>query len=159
MTYSYNRIVRKVCLALMMLSLAACNRGTENKEEVKQAVIDHLATRGFAVKPTPEMPKPSMTVDITSVTFNGEHAEAVAAISVPGGPAGSAMSIPYKLDRQNGKWVVNAPAGGHPGAATPPEGINPHGSGGPENPHGGMAPSGGGSSVPSPDSLPPVKKK
>ena len=133
-----------------MLSLAACNRGADTKEAVRQAVIDHLAARQFNM--------PGMSVEVTSVQFSGDHADAVVSIAPKGGPAGAGMSMPYKLERKDGKWVVAAGSGSpHPGAGMPGSGMPA----GMPNPHGGaMAPPAGGNrGVPSPDELPPVGKK
>jgi hypothetical protein len=155
--------MRTVCVALAMLSLAACHRGGETKEAVRQGVIDYLATKGFNM--------PGMSVDVTSVQFNGSHADAVVSIAPKGAPAGAGITMPYKLEQKDGKWVVTASTGGpHPGAGMPgsggagggmPGGANPHGGmpmgGG--NPHDGMAaPAGGNPNMPSPNDLPPVKK-
>lgn len=151
---AYNRIVRKGCIALaMMLCLTACHHGLDNnKEAVRQGVVDYLATKGFNVQ--------GMTVTLSSVKFDGQHAEAMVSISPKGGPSAAGMMLSYKLDQNGGKWVVTGPAGGHPGSEMPAGGANPHGGGAPsgDNPHGGMAPAGGGA-VPAPEDLPPVKKK
>jgi hypothetical protein len=120
-----------------MLSLAACNRGLETKEAVRQGVIDHLAARQFNM--------PGMSVEVSSVKFNGSHADAVVSIAPKGGAAGSGMTMPYQLERKDGKWVVlggsgSPHPGGMPGSAMP-------------------APGGGNRGVPSPDDLPPAGKK
>ena len=123
-----------------MLSLAACNRGADTKEAVRQAVIDHLAARQFNM--------PGMSVEVTSVQFNGAHADATVSIAPKGGPAGAGMTMPYKLERQGGKWVVMGGSGSpHPGAGMPGSGMPP----GMSNPHGGA--------MPSPEDLPPAGKK
>ena len=137
----------------MMLSLAACHRGLDNnKEAVRQGVLDYLANKGFNIS--------GMSVDLTSVTFNGTHADAVVSFAPKGGPKEAGMVMPYRLEQNGGKWVVTASAGTHPGASPAGDGTNPHGGAMPpgDNPHGGMAPAGGGS-VPAPEDLPPVKKK
>jgi len=143
----------------MLLSLAACNRGTQSKEAVRQAVIDRLNARGLNVG--------GMNVEITSVQFNGDEADATVSITPKGGPSGNGMSMPYHLRRQSGKWVVTGTnnTGGNPhgaGSAVPdtvPE--NPHGGAmpGAENPHGGSMAPGGDSRMPSPEDLPPAGKK
>jgi hypothetical protein len=136
---------------LLVLSLAACNRGTQNKDAVRQGVIDHLAAVGLNVS--------GMTVDVTSVQFNGDHADASVSITPKNGPAGGGgMATVYTLEQKSGKWVVTGrkDAGGSPhgGGAMPPAGSSPHGQGAPA----GAAPSGG-SAMPSPEDLPPTKKK
>jgi hypothetical protein len=103
-------------------------------------------------------------VDLTAVQFNGGHADATVAFTPKGGPAGSGMSMRYQLEQQGSKWVVTgrqntgAPhgAGGDPAAQPPAE--NPHGGMG-EPPAAGGASGSSGSSMPSPQDLPPVKKK
>jgi hypothetical protein len=130
-----------------MLSLAACHRGSEDKDAVRQGIIDHLTAVGMNL--------PGMTVEVKSVQFNGTHADAVVSITPKGGPAGAGMSMPYKLEQKDGKWVVTGTTP-HPGA-TVPAGDNPHGGGG--MPPAGANPHGAGGGMPSPDDLPPVKKK
>lgn len=136
---------------LLLLSLAACNRGNQSKDAVRQGVIDHLSAVGLNVS--------GMTVEITSVQFNGEHADASVTISPKSGPAGAGMATVYSLEQKSGKWVVTGrkDAGGSPhgGGAVPPAGANPHGGGAPPS----AAPGGGGAAMPSPEDLPPTKKK
>jgi len=143
--------VRIIWAAGLVLCLAACNRGNGSKEEVRQGIIDFVAARGLNIK--------GMTVDVTSVQFNGSHAEATVEFTPKGGPAGNGMSMRYQLEQQGGKWVVTGRKD-----AGPPHGGGGMPSGGQpamENPHGGMVgapPAGGGSAMPSPQDLPPVTK-
>lgn len=96
-----------------------------------------------------------MNVDLTSVQFNGDHAEAAVSITARGGPAGSGMNTVYSLEQKGGKWQVTGrkDAGGvpHGGGATP--GANPHGGGAMPPP-----PANGGK-MPSPEDLPPASTK
>lgn len=100
----------------------------------------------------------AMDVQVTSVTFSGNEADASVSISPKGTPGGG-MSMNYHLEQNGAKWVVKGrkDAGGTPhggGAVTP--GAMPGG----ENPHGAMAPGAtGGGKMPSPDDLPPSGKK
>jgi hypothetical protein len=146
----YNLGVRIVSIVLALLSLAACNRGTQSKEAVRQAVIERLGAHGLNVS--------GMNVDVTSVQFNGSQADAVVSITPKGGPSGNGMSMGYHLEQQNGKWTVTGTkdTGGTPhgaGAAAP--GVMPGG----ENPHGGAMAPAGGSNMPAPEDLPPAGKK
>jgi hypothetical protein len=147
---SYNREVRIASLLLVLLSLAACNRGNQSKDAVRQGVLDYLASKGLNMA--------GMTVDVTSVQFAGERAEANVSITAKGGTAGTGMTPVYILEQKNGKWAVTgrketgeAPHGAAPAAA------------GPENPHGGTTPPGAmpgaGGKMPSPEDLPPTGKK
>ena len=142
------------------MSLAACNRGSQSKEAVRQAVIDRLNAHGLNVA--------GMNVEVTSVKFDGNQADATVSITPKGGPSGNGMTMPYHLEQHSGKWVVTGTnsTGANPHGAgsaipgTPPE--NPHGGAmpGAENPHGGAAmPSGGDGRMPSPEDLPPAHPK
>jgi hypothetical protein len=128
-------------LVMAALLLAACNRASQNTEAVKQGVLNHLSkTAGLNVN--------SMTVEISSVTFRDNEADAQVSIRPKNSndPANS-MSMKYTLERKGSEWVVKGRAGG---------GGNPHGgsmpSGDAANPHGGGAMTPGGDSA---SQLPP----
>jgi hypothetical protein len=148
-TLRYNQEVRIVWASALILCLAACNRGNTNKEAVRQGVIDFVASRGLNVQ--------GMNVALTTVQFNGNHADATVEFTPKGGAQGSGMSMQYQLEQQGSKWVVTgrrdmgAPHGGNGAAPGQMPADNPHGATG--------APAGGGSAMPSPHDLPPVKKK
>jgi hypothetical protein len=155
-------MVRIIWALALVVCLAACNRGNTNKEAVRQGVVDFVAGRGLNVQ--------GMDVTVTSVQFNGDHADAVVEFTPKGGAAGSGMSMNYQLEQRSGKWVVTGrrDAGSpHGGGAIPGGQANPHGGGampggGMENPHGGAMgapPAGGSTPMPAPQDLPPVKKK
>jgi hypothetical protein len=136
--------VRLCPLLLLILSLAACNRGAPNNEALRQAVIDRMAQKGVG----------GVDVAITSVKMNGSEADVVASITPKGGSPANAMSMPYRVQQQGGKWVVvgTQESSPHGGAAVPA----------PANPHGGAVPEaapGGAGKMPSPEDLPPTKKK
>ncbi len=150
--------MRTAVLVLLALSLA-CNRGTHSNEAVRQGIIDHLANRaGLNVK--------GMDVAVTSVDYKGNEADATVSITPKGGSPGQGMSMKYHLQQQGNQWVVtgrqDAPGSPH-GAGAMPGAANPHGAGAPpaETPQSGMTPPPGGSGgkMPSPEDLPPVKKK
>jgi hypothetical protein len=105
--------VKLIALLATVLVLAGCSRGVENKEAVRQAVMDYLAKRT-------NLNMGSMTVEVTSVTFKGNEADATVAFAPKGSGAGSGMSLRYILERQGNRWVVKgrAGAGGH-GAGMP----------------------------------------
>jgi len=65
-----------------------------------------------------------MDVDVTSVNFKGEEAEATVAFRAKGSPAGSGLEMRYTLEQKSGKWVVKdkAEASGNPHGA-PPAGM------------------------------------
>ncbi len=147
---SYNREVRIASLLLILLSLAACNRGSQSKDAVRQGVLDYLSSKGLNMG--------GMNVDVTAVKFEGDRAEASVSITAKGGAPGTGMSPVYILEQKSGKWAVTghketgeAPHGGAPAVA--PGAANPHGGAMP----GAAAPGSGG--MPSPEDLPPTGKK
>ena len=146
-----------------MISLAACNRGVQSgvqsNDAVRQGVLDHLAEQ----KGKTGLNLAGMDVEVKSVQFNGNEADAATLITPKGGNPAAGMSINYHLQQQGGKWVVVGRQDQH-GAVARPDGPSPHGGGAPPeaaNPHGGgmAAPGGGGSKMPSPDDLPPTGNK
>jgi len=109
----------------------------------------------------------AMDVEVTSVTFNGNQAEASVSITPKGTPGGG-MSVNYHLEQEGSKWIVKGrkDAGGSPhgAGAMPASGgaENPHGGGAMPsgaNPHGAMTPDAGAGKMPSPEDLPPSGKK
>src|SRR5258708_5359655 len=108
---------------LVMGAGAACKRNIDNQEAVRQAVIDYLAKRS-------NLNVSAMNVDVTSVTFRSNEADAVVAITARGAAPGQPMSMRYTLERQGDHWAVKgkADAGGSPhgaGAANPPRAVQP----------------------------------
>ena len=123
-----------------MVCLAGCNRGVQNKDAVRQGVLDHLAQVQLNVA--------SMNVEVTSVQFNGNQAEATVSFSPKGGNAAQGMSMSYKLEQKDGRWVVM----GRKDASASPHGGMPPAAPATENPHGGGR-------MPSPEDLPPAGQK
>ena len=152
-------MVRLIYPLLLIACLAGCQHGGgNNADAVRQAVIDRLTKGGYNVS--------GMDIKVASVKFNGDQADATVTMTPKGQAGAPPMTIPYHLERQNGKWVASlAKSSTHGGAADPGmAGTNPHGGAMPPapagggNPHGGMAPAGS-SSMPSPQDLPPATKK
>jgi hypothetical protein len=140
-----------------MISLAACNRGgLQSNDAVRQGVLDHLADSQAKTS----LNLAGMDVEIKSVQYNGNEADAAVSITPKGGNPAAGMSINYHLKQQGGKWVVVGRQDQH-GAVAAPDATNPHG-GGMAAPGGGggmAAPGAGGAKMPSPDDLPPTGKK
>ena len=147
----YNRYVRIISALLLSLCLAACNRGVENREAVRQSIADHL--KGMPVN-----------VELNSVQFNGNQATAEVTI-IPKTAPEQKISMSYKLEQQGGKWAVvgrGESGSPHGGGAMP--GAMPGGVPAAENPHGGGMPMPGGPAssggkMPSPENLPPAGVK
>jgi hypothetical protein len=90
----------------------------------------------------------SMNVEVTSVQFNGNQAEATVSFYPKGGNAAQGMSMQYQLELKDGRWVVM----GRKDAGSSPHGGMPPAAPGMENPHGG-------GKMPSPEDLPPAGQK
>jgi len=116
-----------VPIALLLCSLAACNRANQSKEAIRQAVIDHISSKVNVA---------AMDVDVTSVTFKGQEADATVSFRVKGANSGTPMEMPYTLEQKGGKWVVKDKGGvssphgamANPGGAALPPGhptVNP----------------------------------
>ncbi len=107
--------MKAVALVLAALALAACNRGMENKEAVRQGIIDYLANRK-------NLNVASMNVEVSSVTFKGNEAEATVSFAPKEG-GGQGMTMRYVLEKQGGRWVVKGRGDsgqGHGGAMPMP---------------------------------------
>ena len=149
--------MRLLSSLVLIVCLVGCQHGGPNDTgAVRQAVIDRLAKAGYNIA--------GMDIQVASVKFSGEQADATISLIAKGQTGVPPMSLPYHLERQSGKWVVTglAKGGTHGGAADPNAATNPHGgamppAAGADNPHGGMAPASG--SMPSPKDLPPATKK
>ena len=143
--------MRIASLLLAVLCLAGCNRGGQNKDAVRQGVLDYLSGRK-------DLNIGSMDVEVTAVQFNGNKADATVSFAPKGVSGSQGMTMRYQLEQQGDRWaVVGRQDSGHAGAVAPGA-ANPHGGGalpeGAENPHGG-----GGPKMPSPEDLPPAGGK
>jgi len=149
--------VRLISSLLLIFCLAGCQHGGQkDTEAVRQAIVDRLVKN--------KMDPSAMDIKVTSVQFNGDQAEAEVMVGVKGKGDASSMPLHYHLERKNNQWVANLAAGSsHGGAADPNAGAaDPHGGAMPpasDSPHGGATSPGGAGNMPSPQDLPPVKKK
>ena len=80
---------------------------------MKQAVLDYLKSRGNI-----GLNMDAMDIQVSTVSFREKEADAKVEFVPKGGPAGSGMSMSYKLERDGDKWVVKSKAmSGVPGGA------------------------------------------
>jgi hypothetical protein len=109
-----------------LLVLLACSADIQNKEAVKSGIVKHLSERKNL-----DLDMSAMNVEVTSVTFRKDEAEAVISFAPKGAPAAQGMSMKYTLERKGNEWAVKgrAAAGGmgHGGAAAPAAGELPPG--------------------------------
>jgi len=114
---------------IFTLLLAACARkNIENKDAIRQAVVEYLSARQAQTG----LDMSTMDVNVLAMTFERDTARATVEFRVKNSEAG--MQLNYTLDRKGDKWVVQArqdTGQGH-GVVTPPEGsvgVSPTGSG------------------------------
>jgi hypothetical protein len=100
--------------ALFALVMGGCNRGLESTEAVRQAILDHLSKRGT-------VNLNSMQVDVVSVSFRQNEADAVVSFRPKGSEGGPGMTMNYTLEKQGNHWAVKGRAD---------SGGSPHGAGG-----------------------------
>jgi hypothetical protein len=138
---SYNRVVKKLALALVsMMLLAGCKKSIADNNAVRQAIVDHLSSRGMNVS--------TMKIDITKVDYQNDKAVATVAFS-PRDTPGGGMSMTYNLAHENNRWVVKGRQSG----------AGEHGAG-MQDPHGAMPmPPPTGSSPDLPSGHPPVGER
>jgi hypothetical protein len=117
----YNRVVRfhHILLAVAAcVALGACSRGIQSEAAVKQGVLDYLSSRA-------DLNISSMQVDVASVSFRQNEADAMVSFRPKGGNAASGMQMKYTLEKKGNRWVVKGKGAGHGMNASP----NPAGAG------------------------------
>jgi hypothetical protein len=107
-------------------SFTACSRNINNKDAVRQGVIDYLNKRS----PQTGLDMKLMNVDVTSVQFQNNEARALVSF-VPKDSPGGGMSMNYTLERSGNHWVVKGRA---------ESGMSPHGAQGMPPSTGSMQP-------------------
>ena len=143
--------MRIAAVAVFIACLAACKSASQNSEALRQGVTDYLTKAGLNVK--------GMDLALSNAKFDGNKADVTVSFSVKG-TTQVAMTKNYHLEQQAGQWTVVGSAGGSEHGQMAPGAPAAGG----ENPHAGVAmpaapPSGGGSKMPSPESLPPAGTK
>src|SRR5258706_9921637 len=92
--------VKRIVLVAGMLVLAACARkNIENKEAIRQAVVEYLGSRTAQTG----LDMSTMDVDVVAMTFERDTARATVAVKVKKSDA--RMQINYTFDRKTDKWV------------------------------------------------------
>ena len=137
-------IVRISLVLLLLAGVAACNRGNQSKDAIRQGVLDHLAGRSLNIA--------SMDIDVTAVQFNGDKADATVVFTPKGVSPSQGMTLRYQMQQKSGRWeVVGTQDSGHAGLT--PGAANPHGESAPPQPSDPR------DILPSPEDLPPAAKK
>lgn len=104
-------------IALLALALlAGCSKNIQTNEAVRAGVIKHLSQNSG-------LNLAQMEIEVTSVTFRDNEADAVVGFKPKGAAAASGMSMRYTLERRGNEWVVKKKADsgmGH-GMMPPPD--------------------------------------
>ena len=112
---------RYILLIALALLVTACNKAPQNKDAIKQAVVEHL-NKGSGLDMS------LMDIDVGAVTYNDNQAKATVTFRPKSSPE-QTMSMQYTLEAKGNKWSVvkkegggGAPAHGE-GQAMPPAGA------------------------------------
>ena len=111
----YNRIVKGyvgfLCAACLLLG---CRKDIQNTAAVRQGILEYLAKRPDLV---------AMDVNVSSVAFRKDEADATVFFRAKDGPPENGMQMKYILERKGNQWVVKGRAGsggtGNPHQASP----------------------------------------
>lgn len=103
----YNLYVRYQLILLLSagLFLLACSQGVQSEAAVRQGVIDYLSTR-------PDLNISQMQVEVSSVAFRQNEADATVSFRPKGGGPSSGMQMSYTLERRGNRWVVKGKGSG-----------------------------------------------
>jgi len=108
---SYTGVVKTLRILIPILLILAgvgCKKSIATNDAVRKGVLEHLSkNKGLNVE--------SMDIEISSVTFRDNEADANVTFKPKGGDAAAGMSMKYTLERKGNDWVVkkNPSAGGH----------------------------------------------
>jgi hypothetical protein len=110
--------MRWFALSLVLL-LTGCSQNVHNKEAVRQGIINHLSARKGL-----DLDLSAMEVDVSSVAFRENEADATVSFRPKGGGAGGGMQMKYTLERKGNLWAVKSKveASGSPHGAQDPQG-------------------------------------
>lgn len=154
-------------LALSIALLGGCKKDIQNKEAVRQGVLNYLSKRGDLM---------AMDVTVGDVTFRDNEANATVHFQAKGNNSPAAgMSMSYVLERKGSLWQVKGRSGSDaphgmpssgPGETLPPghptvspEGASPALPPGHPTVEGSTAVPGGASLPPLPELPPSARKK
>ena len=92
-----------IALCLSIAGLIGCGKNIDDKEAVRQGVVNYLAKRSDFL---------AMDVSVTSVAFHQDEATANVHFQAKGNSApGAGMNMQYVLERKGSEWVVKGRAG------------------------------------------------
>jgi hypothetical protein len=104
--------VKLTLIAAVLCALfVSCGRNVHSNDAIRQAVIDHLASRKNL-----DLDLAAMDVQVTSVNIRESEADATIAFRPKGGDTSAGMSMRYTLELKDNKWAVKTKSetGGSP---------------------------------------------
>jgi hypothetical protein len=95
--------IAPAALLVVTLLLAACARkNIENKDAIRQAVVEYLSSRQAQTG----LDMSTMDVNVIAMAFERDTARATVEFRIKNSDAG--MQLNYSLERKGDKWVVQA---------------------------------------------------
>jgi hypothetical protein len=89
--------VKPAIFCLAALLLAGCSKNIDTPEAVKEGVLKDIAKK---------VDVGSMDVNVDSVSFRSDGADATISFRPRGAPLSQSMTMKYQLERQSGEWRV-----------------------------------------------------
>ena len=86
-------------LLLAALLLAGCSKNIDTTEAVKDGIIKDISKK---------VDVGTMDINVDSVSFKENEADATVSFMPKGGGASQAMTIAYKLERQGDEWRIKS---------------------------------------------------
>ncbi len=108
-------------LSLLAL-LCSCSKSLDNKDAIRQGVLDHLSSRKGL-----DLDLKAMDVEVTNVSFRATEADATVSFRPKGSSGAAVMEMKYTLTRKGDQWAVKskAEAGANPHTAPAEQGGLP----------------------------------
>jgi hypothetical protein len=96
-------------VAPLFLLLNGCAKDINNKDAIREAVIEHLNARQSQIG----LSMNTMDIEVGSMSFQKD--QATATISFRPKAGGEGMAIPYAFEKKGDKWVVKSRLESGPG--------------------------------------------
>ena len=114
------RLASLLLFAALCFAGAGCHKQENQEAAVRAGILQHLSTvNGLDLK--------AMDMTISSVTINGNHAQASAEFHLKGSSSPEAgMKMSYSLEKQGNVWVVTKKPDTHAPQAMPGDPLPVH---------------------------------
>ncbi len=95
----YNRNVKSAALILAAILLVACSKNIDTPEAVREGVIKDISKK---------VDVGSMDINVDSVSFRQNEADAQVSFMPKGGGRAQAITMTYLLERQGDEWHIKS---------------------------------------------------